>query len=85
MQIELFPNPFSSQTTILVSKEPYVEGDRDKEKFNYILYSIQGQAVEKGVGNFDQELNLGKELPKGIYVLELFVQKEKQTVKMVKN
>lgn len=70
--VDLFPNPFEESATLIVS------GD-----FDYQIFNNQGKLLYAGSGN--SQLELGKDLEKGIYLLKIKMQDEQQVIKFIKN
>lgn len=76
-QISTFPNPYQHTTTLLVSGS-------DETPYSYAIYSVSGQLVEAGTGNYNVPLLIGGEIAKGMYMLTVSNTVEKITTKIVK-
>lgn len=77
--IDVFPNPFNDNSTLIVY------GLNSNEQFAYNLCTVLGQNLETGVGQNQQKISFGKNLAKGVYFLTINYAGIIKTVKVIKN
>ncbi len=75
--VNVYPNPYQQTTTLLVS-------GTDPNAYTYAVYSVSGQLIEAGEGDYGIPLSIGAQLAKGMYMLTVTNTTEKITTKIVK-
>lgn len=70
-QTEAYPNPFTDHLTI-----------RKEGSFTYHLMNTTGEIIESGTS--DNPSSIGKEVPKGMYLLQISQQDKSKVMKVVK-
>ncbi|MGN6647078.1 MAG: T9SS type A sorting domain-containing protein [Cytophaga sp.] len=75
--ISAYPNPYQHATTLVVS-------GTDLNPYVYAIYTVSGQLVESGEGNYNEPISVGSDIAKGMYMLTVTNSTEKVTTKIVK-
>jgi len=73
----VYPNPFQTGTTLLVSGS-------DNTEYTYTIYAISGQIVETGTGTSGQTTTIAESISNGMYMLTINTATKTQTVKIIK-
>jgi hypothetical protein len=73
IQISLFPNPTSTTLNIVT----------DQDHCTYTIWSIHGQAVQKGEFFSSTTLQVGK-LNSGLYILEIGTDHQREVLRFIK-
>ncbi len=77
VKMQLYPNPSATEFTLLL------QDNSSKEKVFITLTDVLGRKVYQTTTT-EKQLNLGKELKAGIYIMEVVQARHKQIVKLIK-